>query len=95
MECIICGDQRPCKTLTDGHWVFECSCGATYQRKPDTKPICTLREEIIPYLKTYWEKYKRPMFLGFRMNNTPEQIDNRNKVVEYLENSGYRPSQDD
>lgn len=95
MDCIICGDQNPCKTLTDGHWVYECYCGVTYQRKPNAEPRCTLREDVIPHLKAYWEEYNRPMSLGFRMENTQEQIDNSNKVYEYLENSGYRPSQDD
>ena len=81
VRCIICQEELRCR-WTDLHGEGVClTCETPYQliqydenkNRVEAPPAINIKEQYIPILQEYWQKFKKPMGFGCYLGINPSQ----------------------
>lgn len=98
VKCEICDDDLYCY-WTDYSGEGSCiNCGTSYMlivydehgKIVDTEMYISVREDVVPHIRTYWDEYRKNMGLGsfFNPDRNPN-IEGLTEFIDYLETNQF------
>ncbi len=81
IRCVVCQEKLYCR-WTDQHGEGVClTCETPYmliqydenKKRIEAPPAINIKEQYIPVLQEYWQKFKRPMGFGYYLGKNPSE----------------------